>query len=87
MEYTREPFLYAPGNVRVTLDRDIRSGGFSDDLFSASVPLYPAATGVIIMEVKYDQFLPRAIQDIVQMADRGAGAFSKYAACRTFTVC
>ena len=86
VEYIREPFLYAPGNVRVTLDKNIRSGGFSDDLFSATVPLYPAAPGVIIMEVKYDRFLPRAIQDIVQMADRGASAFSKYAVCRTFTV-
>ncbi len=86
VEYIREPFLYTPGNVRVTLDRDIRSGGFSTRLFSASEPLRPAAPGVIILEVKYDRFLPRAIQDIVQMADRESGAFSKYAACRTFTV-
>ena len=26
VDYTREPFIYDPGNVRVTLDYDIRSG-------------------------------------------------------------
>lgn len=26
VDYTREPFIYRPGNVRVTLDYDIRSG-------------------------------------------------------------
>ena len=26
VDYTREPFVYAPGNVRVTLDYDIRTG-------------------------------------------------------------
>ena len=26
VDYTREPFVYAPGNVRVTLDYDLRRG-------------------------------------------------------------
>ena len=86
VDYVREPFLYAPGNVRVTLDRDIRSGGSSTGLFSASVPMVPAAEGCAVMEVKFDSFLPRVIQDVIQMTDRGTGAFSKYAACRAITL-
>lgn len=82
VDYMREPFLYAPGNVRITLDSDIRSGLCSTDLFSGDVPTVPVAPGVTILEVKYDDFLPRPVQDVIQMADRGQGAFSKYAACR-----
>ena len=83
VSYIREPFLYAPGNVRITLDSDIRSGRLSTDLFSGRAVLIPAAPGVTIMEVKYDQFLPRPVQDAIQTACRSQAAFSKYAACRT----
>ena len=82
VDYTREPFMYAPGNVRVTLDSEIRSGMASIAVFSGEAPTVPAAPGVTILEVKYDQFLPEPVQDIVQLGNRGAGAFSKYAACR-----
>ena len=82
VDYTREPFLYNPGNVRITLDSDIRSGLCSNRLFSAFVPTVPVAPGIIIMEVKYDNFLPEPVQDLIQMKDRSLGAFSKYAACR-----
>ena len=26
VDYTREPFVYGPGNVRITLDYNIRTG-------------------------------------------------------------
>lgn len=82
VDYTREPFLYAPGNVRVTLDSEICSGMASVAVFSGKAPTVPAAPGVTILEVKYDHFLPEPVQDIVQLGNRMAGAFSKYAACR-----
>jgi len=31
VDYTREPFVYLPGNVRVTMDYDIRTGMFRTD--------------------------------------------------------
>ena len=36
VDYTREPFVYAPGNVRVTLDYDIRTGLGSMDFLDPS---------------------------------------------------
>ena len=81
VDYVREPFLYAPGNVRVTLDSDIRSGGVSTELFD-DVPTVPVLWNQTVLEVKYDNFLPRPVQDVIQMLDRGQGAFSKYVACR-----
>ncbi len=82
VDYYREPFTYAPGNVRVTLDRDIRSVAVSD-FFNVDPPSLPVIEpGMAVLEVKYDAFLPDLIRDIVQVNNRKSGAFSKYAACR-----
>lgn len=82
VDYTREPFVYPPGNVRVTLDYDIRTGLDSTDFLSPGCVTVPAGPGLTILEVKWDSFLPAVIQDAVQLNSRQATAFSKYAACR-----
>lgn len=81
VDYLREPFVFPPGNVRVTLDREIRSAAFFPDLLEKPPFLLPAGHGVLL-EVKYDEFLPELIRDLVQLNSRSAGAFSKYAAAR-----
>ena len=84
VDYTREPFVYAPGNVRVTLDYDIRTGlGCTDFLNPNCVTVSPGITP-IILEVKWDDFLPNSIRAAVQLPSRRAGAFSKYAQCRIY---
>lgn len=83
VDYRREPFVFLPGNVRVTLDRDIRGAEFYPDLLERDVVTLPTVTNVLL-EVKYDEFLPDIIRDIVQIGSRNAGAFSKYAACRGY---
>lgn len=84
VDYRREPFVYDAGNVRVTLDYDIRSGVKSVDFLNKELPTIPASPGTYILEVKYDNFLPDIIRDIVQMQNREESAFSKYAACRIY---
>ena len=84
VDYTREAFLYAPGNVRVTLDYDIRTGLFSTDFLNPDCVTLPAGDAPIILEVKWDEFLPDIIRDIVQLEGRHTTAFSKYAACRIY---
>ena len=82
--YDREAFLYAPGNVRVTLDRNLRTCGDSAGFLSTGAfPLKPLE-GVTVLEVKYDAFLPDLVRLAVQTPDRRAGACSKYALCRRF---
>jgi len=83
VDYRREPFVFPPGNVRVTLDRDIRGASFTPDLTKQDVHTLPAG-GNVLLEVKYDRFLPDLIRDLVQLDSRSAGAFSKYAACRGY---
>lgn len=84
VDYTREPFVYSAGNVRVTLDYDIRTGLQNKNFLDKNVPTIPASPGTCILEVKYDNFMPDMIRDIVQLRNREETAFSKYAACRTF---
>lgn len=84
VDYTREPFIFAPGNVRVTLDYNIRTGMLGTDFFNMSCTTIPAGEDEIILEVKWDEFLPDIIRDIVQLKNGRAGAFSKYAACRIY---
>ena len=73
-----------PGNVRVTLDHHIRTGVNCRDFLNPDSITIPAAENVIILEVKWDAFLPDIIRDAVQLPGRRAGAFSKYAACRIY---
>ncbi len=84
VDYTREPFVYAPGNVRVTLDYDIRTGLGCVDFLDQACVTVPAGEAVSILEVKWDAFLPGIIRDAVGLPNRRAGAFSKYAACRIY---
>ena len=84
VDYVREPYTYGPGNVRITLDYDIRTGLSCVDFLNPDCPTIPAGDDKIILEVKWDEFLPEIIRDAVQLENRRAGAFSKYAACRIY---
>ena len=84
VDYTREPFVFAAGNVRVTLDYNIRTWLGKTDIFSEKCVTVPVAGNPAILEVKWDAFLPEIIRDAVQLPNRSSGAFSKYAACRMY---
>lgn len=79
--YEREAFIYPPGNVRVTIDSNIR--GESDVLNflnkeNGSLKTFSPS----ILEVKWDEFLPQIIRDAVQLGTASTSNFSKYAATR-----
>lgn len=84
VEYVREPFVFAPGNVRVTLDYDIRTGLNSTGFLDPHCPTVPVKDSPILLEVKWDAFLPDVIRDAVQLDGVRTSSFSKYAACRMY---
>ena len=86
VSYVREPYIYAPGNVRVTFDSNIRTSLFSQDFLTKEIVNISATDTPkeMLMEVKYDAFIPGIIQDIVQVKNIRQQAFSKYGACRRF---
>lgn len=84
VDYVREPFVFPAGNVRVTIDYNIRTGiGCTDFLNPDCVTVY-AGNAPIILEVKWDEFLPDIIREAVQVSNCRASAFSKYAVCRIY---
>ncbi|MDR2609875.1 MAG: polyphosphate polymerase domain-containing protein [Clostridiales Family XIII bacterium] len=84
VEYLREPFVYAAGNVRVTFDTGLCASARPRDFGSESALLVPAGDGMVILEVKYDEYLPAFIEDILQVGSRRAAACSKYAIGRGY---
>ena len=84
VDYTREPFIFRPGNVRVTLDYDIRTGLGCTDFLNPDAVTIPAGDAPILIEVKWDEFLPSIIRALVSIPDRRVGSFSKYAQCRIY---
>lgn len=84
IDYTREPYIYPPGNVRVTIDYDIRTGLSHTDFLNPDCPTIPLRSSPIILEIKWDSWLPDLIRDILQLGNRRCTAFSKYVAGRMY---
>ncbi len=86
VSYVREPYIYPAGNVRVTFDSHIRTSLFQRDFSDGAVSDISAADtpGDIILEVKFDAFLPEVIRCLLQSEELRQQAFSKYGACRRF---
>ncbi len=84
VDYTREPYIFPAGNVRITIDYNIRTGLTCTDFLNPDCITIPAGDAPIILEVKWDNYLPDIIRDAVQLGSRHPCSFSKYAACRTY---
>ena len=85
VDYTREAYVYKMGNVRITFDKKIRTAIQSTNLFDNNLPTIGSIDkDVIVLEVKFDEYLPEIIQDIIQTNNRRATAISKYAASRIY---
>ena len=82
--YDREAFLFAPGNVRITLDRNVRTGLASLDFLNPGLHHVPVSDGITVLEVKYDEYLPEIVTLAVQTPNTQASAYSKYAVCRKY---
>lgn len=84
VDYTREPFVFGPGNVRVTLDYNIRTGSDCHCFLNPDCITVPAGDAPVILEVKWDNFLPDIIRDAIWLPGCRVTAFSKYAQCRIY---
>ena len=85
VSYERIPFIYPGGNVRVTFDRKLSSStevtSFLDGNYM-SRPIFPL--GYSILEVKWDEVMPRHIKDVLKLENLQWTAFSKYSMCRRY---
>ena len=82
VDYERVPFVYPYGDVRITFDMRVRAGLFTNNLFDAALPVAEVMEpGKLIMEVKFTEYLPELIRDVLPVADSAYMAYSKYTMC------
>lgn len=84
VDYEREVFIYDQGNVRVTFDSDIKTSFRNNDLLNPNLAMVETNPEIVILEVKYDEFLPDVIKYLLQLGNRKKGTYSKYQISRMF---
>ncbi len=84
VSYEREAFLYEPGNVRITIDRNLSSELMTRGFPAERGRMADVSGGLRVLEIKFDEFLPDIVRMAVQVPSRRNVAFSKYAECRRF---
>lgn len=82
VDYDRVPFIIPEGTVRVTFDSDVRAAVLSDDIFDSKLPaLSCMESGKCIMEVKFTEFLPKMVKEVIPVGAVDYTAYSKFAIC------
>jgi len=85
VDYVREPYIHVNGNVRITFDKQLRTGLYSTDLFNPNLStVHTLDDKLFIMEVKFDEYLPYHIRDALQLDGLIRQSASKYVMCRKF---
>lgn len=78
VEYQRTAYTFQPCNVRVTFDRNIGSSRQYAHFFSPQIMAIPVlSTNTHILEIKYDEFLPDFLQQLLHISGTRT-SFSKY---------
>lgn len=85
VDYVREPYVYDNGNVRITFDKNLRTGLHAIDIFDQSLdPVQAIDNELIILEVKFDEYIPAFIKIALQLEGLYRQSASKYVICRKF---
>lgn len=86
VDYTREPYVYPVEDVRITFDKNIRTAYRSTDIFNPDVITYPSTDFKkdMILEVKFNRFLPTYVRSLIQMDSSLHVASSKYLLSRRY---
>lgn len=79
IEYDRIPFIYKLGNVRITLDYNIRYTNKYNDLFNSEKRVYYLKNK--ILEVKYNELIPDFIRYRLELNHLEQVSFSKFNNC------
>ena len=85
VEYSRIAFVLPVSNIRVTFDQNLRSNINHLDLFSTVIDMMPVILeGKQILEIKYDEFFPGYLKNIISSIHSERMAISKYTLARRY---
>ena len=80
--YERKAFIFEPGNVRITLDRNVRSSKRVESFGKPDISYDFFVEQDKIIEMKYDEFMPDFILQLLELENMQQIAYSKYQLCR-----
>ncbi len=83
VDYDREAYIYPISNTRITFDKHLRAGIDSYDIFCPDVLTMPVFQGdSVILEVKYDTYMPSHLADMISSVMGTKMALSKFCMCK-----
>ncbi len=82
VDYERSAYIYDIANVRITFDRNVFSSVEFERFFDPALTGRPALeANRHILEIKYDEFLPDVIKEVLGGMKLKRSSSSKYAQC------
>lgn len=86
VDYMREPYVFPSEDVRITFDKDVRTGMRFTGLFDPNLATYPVwdLHNCMILEVKFNDSLPLYVQELLTVGAAEHIAASKYVYCRQY---
>ncbi len=85
VDYDRTPFVCKDGNTRITLDENLRTRPYIPHLFASPRAMIPVIEpDQVILEVKFDDFLPGYLATALADIPKAPMAISKFALCMNF---
>ena len=77
--------LYPHGNVRITFDSKVQTSLRNTDMFNKKLPMVDVLEpNEVILEVKFDEYLPTVIKMLFQGIHTRHEAYSKYQLSRMY---
>lgn len=84
VDYVREAYVHPLSNTRITFDKELACGINTNDFFSPSYKSgYIFPKNEVILEVKFDEYLPAMISQMLSIGYRPLAA-SKFTLCRDY---
>lgn len=85
VDYDRTPFICRDGNTRITLDENVRTRPYIAHLFASPRAMISAMDAdQVILEVKFDDFLPGYLATALADIPKVNMAISKFAMCMSY---
>lgn len=84
-DYYREAYIFEPANIRITFDSDLKTALLATDIFNADLPMVPVmGADQMILEVKYDHYLPSFISRLLFTSNITKLSLSKFTLCKKY---
>ena len=80
--YDRTAYVYEQGNTRITFDSGVRASNLIDHFGNQDLIHDSLVDSNYVLEVKYDEFIPDYLLQVLEQYSTWKTSFSKYGSCR-----